>query len=365
MASSYAARAALSALWQTGSMRPASRLATILAAFASALALAFAAPAARAQGAEPSPYAIEIPKWFTESLLDFRDEVRDAAREGKRVMVYFGQDGCPYCKALMTVDFGDPGIVAKTRRRFVAIALNIWGDRETTWVDGRAMPEKELAKALGVQYTPTLLFLDERGRVALRLNGYHPPTSFRIALDYASLADPKESFTDYLARRTHGEGAKAAGASPVAPEGEVDLPRLLAAGRPVLVLYGYDGCKDCEELAREGFMRPEVRDLLARFSVVRLDLMGSRKVVTPAGEATTERRWARTLAVAYAPTMVFLDGSGREVFRSEGYLRPFHLAGTLDYVASGAWKEEPSFQRYLQRRAERTRASGGSVELWK
>jgi len=327
--------------------------------------LALVAPPGCAQPREPSPYAIEIPKWFSESFLDFRDEVRDAARDGKRVMVYFGQDGCPYCKALMTVDFGEPGIVEKTRRRFVAIALNIWGDRETTWVDGRAMPEKELAKALGVQYTPTLIFLDERGRVALRLNGYHPPASFRIALDYASLAEPKEPFTDYLARRTGASGTAAPGSPVAAAPVAADLPRLLAAGRPVLVLYGYDGCKDCEELTREGFARPEVRELLAKFSVVRLDLAGAREVVTPQGEATTERRWARSLQVAYAPTMVFLDATGREAFRSEGYLRPFHLAGTLDYVASGAWKSEPSFQRYLQGRADKARAAGRSVELWK
>jgi thioredoxin-related protein len=350
------------ALWQTGAMLRAARFAALSCALLAWLALA--APAARGEP-QPSPYAIEIPKWFTESFLDFRDEVRDAARDGKRVMVYFGQDGCPYCKALMKVDFGEPDIVEKTRARFVAIALNIWGDRETTWVDGRAMPEKELAKALGVQYTPTLLFLDERGRVALRLNGYHPPASFRIALDYASLAEPKESFTDYLARRAPGVAASGSGSAAAAAQGPVDLPRLLAAGRPVLVLYGYDGCKDCEELRREGFTRPEVRELLGRFSVARLDLMGSRRVVTPAGEATTERRWARSLQVAYAPTMVFLDASGREVFRSEGYLRPFHLAATLDYVASGAWKRETSFQRYLQERADRARAAGGTVELWK
>jgi thioredoxin-related protein len=265
----------------------------------------------------------------------------------------------------MKVDFGEPDIVEKTRRRFVAIALNIWGDRETTWVDGRAMPEKELAKALGVQYTPTLLFLDEHGRVALRLNGYHPPASLRIALDYASLAEPKESFTDYLARRI-GRSKSAASGSPVgAAPAAADLPRLLAAGRPVLVLYGYDGCKDCEELTREGFARPEVREPLAKFSVVRLDLAGARKVVTPQGEATTERRWARSLQVAYAPTMVFLDASGREVFRSEGYLRPFHLAATLDYVASGAWKGEPSFQRYLQGRADKARSAGRTVDLWR
>ncbi|HSN22179.1 MAG TPA: thioredoxin fold domain-containing protein [Usitatibacter sp.] len=329
-----------------------------------AFAFALAGTGARAQSPEPSPHAIEIPKWFTESFLDFRDDVRDAAREGKRVMVYFGQDGCPYCKALMQVDFGEPDIVEKTRRHFVAIALNIWGDREVTWADGRTMSEKALARALGVQYTPTLLFLDEQGRVALRLNGYHPPASLRIALDYASLRAPGESFTDYLARRTPADASAASAAAGGPASAEPDFPRALAAGKPVLVLYEYDGCRDCAELRREGFARPEVRALLGKFTVVRLDLAGPRRVVAPGGRVTDERRWARALQVAYAPTLLFLDAHGREVFRSEGYLRPFHLASTLDYVASGAYRSEPSFQRYIQKRGEALRGAGRAVDLW-
>ena len=43
----------------------------------------------------PSPYAIDIPPWFASTFLDFREDVADAAREGKRLLVYFGQDGCP------------------------------------------------------------------------------------------------------------------------------------------------------------------------------------------------------------------------------------------------------------------------------
>src|SRR6188768_992783 len=85
-----------------------------------------------------SPYAIDIPPWFATSFLDFRDEVADAARAGRRVMIYVGQDGCPYCTKLMTANFSQADIVATTRERFVAIALDLWGDREATWVDGRA-----------------------------------------------------------------------------------------------------------------------------------------------------------------------------------------------------------------------------------
>jgi thioredoxin-related protein len=87
-------------------------------------------------------------------------------------------------------------------------------------------------------------------------------------------------------------------------------------------------------------------------------------VVTPQGRGSDERAWARELRVVYAPTLVFLDAGGREVFRSEGYLKPFHLAATLDYVASGAYRDEPDFQRYVQKRADAARAAGKRVDLW-
>jgi thioredoxin-related protein len=128
----------------------------------------------------------DVPPWFTETFLDFREDVRDAAKDGKRLLLYFGQDGCPYCRELMVNNFTQPRIVEKTRRGFVAIALNIWGDRETTWTDGRTRPEKELARFLGVQFTPTLFMLDEKGATIARINGYYPPQRFEAAIDYGA-----------------------------------------------------------------------------------------------------------------------------------------------------------------------------------
>ena len=327
------------------------------------VAVALLAGAARAQVA--SPHAIDIPRWFSESFLDFGEDVRDAARDGKRVMLYFGQDGCPYCKALMKVNFGEPDIVEKTRARFVAVALNIWGDREVVWVDGRRMAEKELARTLRVQYTPTLLFLDEKGTVALRLNGYQPPERFRIALDYAGARPtPAESFTEYAARRTGAGRPGALAQQPFLEKGS-DLARMLKAGKPLLVLFEQKGCPECAELHRDGFARAEVRRLLSRFTVVQLDVAGQRALVAPDGAVGNEREWARDLRVVYAPSLVFFDAAGKEVFRTEGYVRPFHLAAALDYVGSGGYRDEPSFQRYLQKRADAQRASGREVDLWK
>jgi thioredoxin-related protein len=318
-----------------------------------------------AHAAEPSPHAIDIPRWFTETFLDFREDVADARREGKRVMLYFGQDGCPYCKALMTVTFRDPAIVEKSRRHLVAVALNLWGDREVAWVDGRRMTEKELGRALKVQFTPTLLFLDEEGKVVLRLNGYYPPERFRVALDYvAGRMEKKLGFTEYLEKSAPAAAKPALQAQPFFEKGAPDLARLTRGPKPVLVLFERAACAECAELHREGFSRPEVRELLARFAVVQLHLAGARRVVTPQGEGLEERRYARAANVVYTPTLLFLDREGREVFRAEGYLKPFHLASTLDYVASGAYRSEPSFQRFIQKRADAQRAAGKAVDLW-
>jgi thioredoxin-related protein len=69
--------------------------------------------------------------------------------------------------------------------------------------------------------------------------------------------------------------------------------------------------------------------------------------------------------VQYVPTVVFFDVSGSEVFRIDAYVRSFHLQAALDYVASGAYRKQPSFQRYLQVRAESIRERGGRVDIMK
>jgi len=315
------------------------------------LLVALLAWALAIQAQAPSSHAFDVPPWFSETLLEFPEEAKDAAREGKRLMIYFGQDGCPYCRQLMQTSFTQRAIVEKTRRYFVAIALDIWGDREVQWFDGRRMSEKELARSLKVQYTPTLMFVDEKGTSVARLNGYYPPHRFTAALDYAAgLAGKGTRFEEYM------QTAVKESASPKLHDAPFfrKLPVQLKGARPVALLFETPYCSGCDEMHGEGFKRPEVRKLLERFDVYRLSLDDRRDAMGT---------WAGALRVAYTPTLVFFDG-GEEVFRVEAYLRPFHLASALEYVASGAYRKEPSFQRFIQARAERMRARGQSVELW-
>ena len=333
-------------------------------AIAMMLGLAWAA-IGTAFAQEPSPYAIDIPRWFATTFLDFREDIADAARDGKRLLVYFGQDGCPYCALLMTNNFSQRAIVDKTQRHFVAIALNLWGDRDVQWLDGKRMTEKALAAKLGVQFTPTILIFGETGTAIARLDGYYPPNQFEAVLDYASAhLEKTRTLADHL--RT----AMSAGASPTLHDEPFfmrpphDLRRK-PGDKPLAVLFETTDCAPCDELHREAFRRDAVKAQLSRFDIVRFGLAAQTPVTTPDGRATTARAWTRDLGVQYTPSVVFFDSRGAEVFRIGAYLRPFHFASSFAYVADAAYEREPSFQRYLQARADAMRARGEPVELLK
>ena len=76
-------------------------------------------------GAKPTEY----PPWFKESFLEFADDIAEAAEQGKRVMLLFHQDGCPYCNLLVERNLSQKNIVDFMQSNFSVIALNMWGDR--------------------------------------------------------------------------------------------------------------------------------------------------------------------------------------------------------------------------------------------
>lgn len=333
------------------------------------LSITLAALALPAAAQAPSPHAIRIPPWFVETLLDFREDATDAAKDNKRLLVYFGQDGCPYCKQLMETTFAEARIADKAKKHFVAVALNLWGDREVTWVDGKRISEKELGRMLKVQFTPTVLMFNEQAQVVARLNGYYPAHRMEAALDHvAGRMEARLPLAEYLQTAVKEAASPTLNAQPFFAKPPYDLPALLPTGgkaKPLLVLLERTNCASCDELHREGLRRPEVAGLLKRFNVVRLDAGASTALVAPDGQRTDAQAWARQLGIPYAPALVFFDAGRNEVFRVEAYMRPFHLASALDYVASGAYRQQPSFQRFVQARADKMRERGQAVDLWR
>ena len=198
---------------------------------------------------QPSPHAIDIPPWFVTTFLDFRDDLEEAARDGKRLLVYFGQDGCPYCSKLMTANFSQRTIVDKTRRHFMPIALNLWGDREVKWLDGRTLSEKDLARVLGVQFTPTILIFDESGNAVVRLDGYYPPQRFEAVLDYAAgKLEKRVTLAEHLRRTVKDKANPQLNQQPFLLKGH-DLTRK-PVDRPLAVIFETPDCAACDAMQR-------------------------------------------------------------------------------------------------------------------
>ena len=309
----------------------------------------------------------EKPVWFKESFLDIKEDVAEAAANNKRVLLYFYQDGCPYCAKLLQDNFGQKPIADKTQKHFDTIAINMWGDREITDIDGKTYTEKNFAAAKRVMFTPTLLFLNEKGGVALRVNGYYYPGKFNAALDYVSgKHEIKMGFNDYYAKRSPVKASGKLHDQPFFLKPPYDLSKLVGKNKkPLLVLFEQRVCKACDELHGDILKRKETLEQVKRFNVVRLNMWSKESIVSPQGKKTTAEKWARDIKVQFSPSLVYFDNAGKEIIRTDAYLKAFHTESVMDYAASGAYKTQPSFQRFIDARADKLEAQGRHIDLMK
>jgi len=308
-----------------------------------------------------NPGYVEQPEWFKKSFLDLEEDIAEAKESGKRLMIFFYQDGCPYCKKLIQDNFGQRDIANKTKENFDVVSLNIWGDREVGFA-GKTSIEKDFAANLKVMYTPTLIFFNEEGKAVLRTNGYYHPAKFNAALDYVlHREDKKQSFRSYLSqtmpKKIQGKINKEVET--------VSLPYDFSAlsKKYRLVMFEQKQCKECDELHENVLTEKESQKQLAKLDVAVVDMWSEDKMIRPDGKNTTIKDWAKELNIQYAPSLVFFDLQGNEVFRSDGYLRAFHVQSVMEYVSSGAYKTQTNFQRYIDGRAHDLREQGIEVDI--
>ncbi len=308
----------------------------------------------------------EYPAWFKQGFLDFNEDIKEAAKEGKRLMIIFTQPGCPYCNALVERNLSQKEIEQKVRKNFDSIALNMWGDREVTFTDGKAYTEKTISEKLKVQFTPTVLFFNEQGKIILRLNGYIPPRRFNVALDYVlKHQEKKMSYRNYV--KANLPPGKSGGLNK--EDFFMQEPINLAVkgkgrSKPFAVFFEQKHCPDCDVLHKKVLTDKYTRDIIKQFDVAQLDMWSNKTLVIPDGSKTTAKLWAKSLDVKYAPTLVIFNSQGKEIIRSEAFFKVFHTQGMFAYVLKGDYKKQPSFQRYLAARAEHFREQGKNIDIW-
>lgn len=306
----------------------------------------------------------EKPAWFKESFLDLREDVQEATENNKRVLLYFYQDGCPYCSKLLQDNLGQKRLADKTRKHFDVIAINMWGDKEVTDLKGRLTTEKKFTEQMKVMYTPTLVFLTEQGKTALRVNGYYAPNKFETALDYVSgHNEAKVSFRNYVHKFLITESAGKLHQQDFILPPPYNLKKQLASDKPLLIIFEQKKCRACDELHNDIFKRKETLKQVNRFNVVRLDMWSNETLIDAQGKKTSAKTFAKKLNINHSPSLIFFDKTGKDIFRIDAYMKSFHTQSVMDYIASKSYLKQTNFQRYISDRAAKIEAQGKHVDL--
>lgn len=301
----------------------------------------------------PLKEPIHHPKWFKLSFLDIYDDIKEAVDGGKKgLVIYFGQERCPYCKALLENDFGKEDIVRYTRKYFDVIAIDVRGNNTVTDVDGEVYTEKKFAVAKGANFTPTLIFYDKHFKQVFKLVGYYPPYKFRAALEY--VADgyyKKENFRTFLARgeMPPREDARELNHADFFMKPPYILDRSkIAAQRPLAVFLEQKDCYACDVLHTDPLSKETNRKMLGNMDVVQLDIWKNTPLITPKGEKITAKEWAKKLGIFYTPTIIFFDEKGNEVLRLDSVVHFYRLQNALNYILDKGYNKYKNYRAWRE-----------------
>jgi len=327
--------------------------------FAAAILLTVACPtwAETARGKLTGGERYTLPEWFKTSFLDFKDDIEEAKKHGKHLMVFLHLDECPYCVKMLKENFIDGERHDYIQKHFDVIGVNIRGAEELVWVDGLSYTERELAAHLMIVATPAVVFFDLDGTKVLQLNGYREPRSFGDALEYVQTGRyHSESFAAYLetkdklsvyALRQHPRFTSTS--------------NLEGYRKPLAVLFEDRQCAECGSFHEKVLNHPEVLAEMANYLFVRLDTDSDKPVVDLDGKTMTAGQWAKTLGLSYRPAVVLFD-EGREITRVDGRLYHFHFSERLRFVGSGYYKRFESYSKYSAARREELLGQGATID---
>ena len=302
---------------------------------------------------KPLDDALILPDWFKLSFLELEEDIKDAKEQNKKgIIVYFGQEFCPYCKAHLEKNWGQDDIVKYTRKNFDVIAINVKGQRPVLDIDGKSYTEKTFSVFKKTNFTPSVIFYNTKGQEVLRLRGYRPPYQFRAALEYVADGHyTKETFRKYMARAesalSYGKAELNFNDAFIKPPYLLDRS-LIKAKQPLMVVFERKHCQACDILHGGPFTRTEIETQLLKLDAVQIDIESERSLVTPEGKKISARKWAEQLDINYSPTILFFDESGKEIIRIESVVWFYRLRNVMNYVLTGAYKKYPTFQLWRQ-----------------
>lgn len=131
---------------------------------------------------------------------DYRGEVEALADEGKFLVLFFHQAGCPYCDKMRARVLPSSKVMAYFDDKFVMMESNIRGNLDIVMPDGTEGTERDFAKKVRVRATPVFIFYDQDGSPALRTTGFLDVDRFVLAGKFVAegIHKTRKSFFRYL-----------------------------------------------------------------------------------------------------------------------------------------------------------------------
>jgi thioredoxin-related protein len=151
----------------------------------SGLAVAASAESPQALPDIPSKgQAYTLPDWFKVSFLNIGEDATEAAAQHKHLLLFLHLENCPYCAKMLKENFTHGANTVYMQQHFDVVAIDVQGTRDVQLDKQTHLYESEFATRLGVQFTPTIVFVDGQGKPVLQLSGYKTPKEFARALHY-------------------------------------------------------------------------------------------------------------------------------------------------------------------------------------
>lgn len=301
--------------------------------------------------------AHEMPAWFKASFLEIADDIEEASEHGKHVMLFFHLDECPYCDQ-MVKDFNQPPLKNFIQQHFDVVAINIRGDKEVAINETQSLSEKQLATKIGVQYTPTVVFLNQKNQMVMRTNGYRNPEKMRQVLDYIrEKVYAKLTLAQYINKTKKPAHYQLQNHTMFK-----NINNLSAIKTPLAVIFENNNCDACTYFYNTTLKNQEVINEFNAFDVVRFDTNSTQTIIDNQGNKRTAKNWAEELKLTYRPGIVLFD-KGREITRIDGFLYPFHFKEVLRYVSNGFYQNFATYNAYLTNRQEELIEQGININI--
>jgi thioredoxin-related protein len=303
---------------------------------------------------------IEYPDWFIDSpFLELNDDLANARATGKQgLMVVYSTEGCSYCGLFIKKSLGNQEIAAMVRKHFGAVGLEIFDDTNIVGPQGQESTVKAFAKQEGVMFSPTVLFYDKEGNRVLRITGYQSPKRFKTTLQYVvGKHYQTQTIAEYTQRISKAK-AKGVSTAPLRQDPLFIKPpyilqrNVFPATEPLLVIFETTNCEECDVFHDKVLGDKQVRDLLKRYEVVRLDSGDDKTaVVTPDGSRTTPASWYKRQGFSRTPALLFFNERGLTAIKTDNLVLRQRMMNSINYVNERAYTKGWSYQRFARSKA--------------